>query len=460
MAEHGALRYTVLKLDKGEPTLKLETSLWEVFYLVHITQEGGARMKIGSTFYLSRVLGNVVHTKENKSIGRLKDFVVDIDAIRPRVIAARIKQGKEILTIPFESLQIEKVHAQYRLTCVKVEPAPIYPEDSTFLLAKSILDKQLIDINGRKLVRVNDIRLATLSAGTFVVAVDVGVEGLLRRLGVAKPTKKLLQPLHISIPSNLLLWDEIEAADFGQRGIRLSKESSRLATMHPSDLADILEDLDVRSQLDMFTSLDEDTKLDVLEELESEAQVSVVEQLSVSEAASILERMPSDEAADILDELDDSRATEILNAMQPESSNAIQTLLEYEEDTVGSLMTTDHLCFQETATAQEVIDQLRLTKPEADRVYYLYVVDEAQRLNGTISLRDLIIAEPDAALSTFTDENIIFVKDTDDTDVLFDLVDKYNLLAVPVVDREAKLVGVVTINDLVHNLKRTRRGRF
>lgn len=417
-------------------------------------------MKIGSTFYFSRVLGNTVYTQDNVSIGRLKDFIVDVNAIRPRVVAVLIKQGKGLSFISFESMQINKVNAQYRLTCLDMKQAPSYRTDSTFMLAKSILDKQLIDIDGRKLVRVNDVRLATLSAGTFVVAVDVGIEGLLRRLGIAKPTKKLLQPLHISIPSNLLLWDEIEAADFSQRGIRLSKDSSKLSTMHPSDLADILEDLDVKSQLDMFTSLDEETKLDVLEELESEAQVSVVEQLSVAEAASILERLPSDEAADILDELDDSLATEILSAMLPDSSGAIQTLLEYEEDAVGSLMTTDHLCFKESATAQEVIDQLRATKPEADRVYYLYVVDEAQRLTGTISLRDLIIAQPDASLDTFTDDNIVFVHDTDDTDVLFDIVDKYNLLAVPVVNRAGKLVGVVTINDLVHNLKRTRRGRF
>jgi len=417
-------------------------------------------MKIGSTFYLSRVLHNTVYTPDNQALGRLQDFVVDPEAIRPRVIAARVGRRGDSIFVAYDSMKIEKVNSQYRLTCSNAQPLKSVLTDSTFMLGKNVMDKQLIDIDGRKLVRVNDVRLAVLSAGTFVVAVDVGFEGLLRRLGVAKPIKRLLQPLNASMPSKLLLWDEIETLDFSQRGIRLSKDSSKLATLHPSDVADILEDLDVKSQLYMFASFDEETKLDVLEELEPEAQVAVLKQLTVQEAASILEQLPPDEAADILDELDEDHASQILHIMRPESSENIQTLLEYEEDAVGSLMTTDHLCFSELATAQQVIDELRATKPDADRVYYLYVVDEAQRLNGTVSLRDLIIAEPAAPLNTFSDENIIFVHDDDNVNVLFDIVDKYNLLAVPVVDEAGTLVGVVTINDVVHNLKRTRRGRF
>lgn len=416
-------------------------------------------MRSALTFYLSRVLNNRVYTEESKIVGRINDFVVDGNAIRPKVIAVRVRRGNESWFIGFNTISIEKVNAQYRITCSDVTPVS-YSTNNTFMLKKHVLDKQLIDIDGHKLVRVNDLRLATLSAGTFVVAVDVGFEGLLRRLGVAKPTKRLLKPLNISIPSNLLLWDEIETVHFGQRDIRLSKDLSKLSTMHPSDLADILEDLDIKSQLDMFASLDEEMKLNVLEELEAGDQVAVVEQLTVSEAAAILEKLPSDEAADILDELEDDRASEILHAMQPQSSHAIQTLLQYEEDTVGTIMTTDHLCFLETVTAQDVIISLRKIKPDADRVYYLYVVDKSNRLIGTVSLRDLIIADPEDTLGSFTDDNVTFVQDTDETGVLFDVVEKYNLLAVPVVDNAQNLVGVVTVNDVIHNLKRIRKGRF
>ncbi len=416
-------------------------------------------MKIGSTFYLSRVLGNFVYLSTNEFIGRLKDFVVDANAIRPKVIAARIRNGHDSWFVSFDAVHIEKVKSQYRIVCSNPSRFS-YQTDSTFMVAKHVLDKQLIDIDGRKLVRVNDVRLATLSGGTYVVAVDVGFEGLLRRLGVAKPAKKLLKPFNISIPSNLLLWDEVEAVRFDQNGIRLSKVSSKLSTMHPSDLADILEDLNTKSQLDIFTSLDEETKLDVLEELETEAQVSVMEQLTVQEAAAILEKLPPDEAADIIEELEEETTNEILGAMHPRSSDAIQTLLQYKDDTVGSVMTTDHLSFRQSVMALDVIESLRRIKPDADRVYYLYVVDRSNQLIGTISLRDLIIARPSDTLGSFTDRNVVYVKDTDDTEVLFDIVEKYNLLAVPVVDQAQKLIGVVTINDVIHNLKRTRKGRF
>ncbi|GMA51026.1 membrane protein [Alicyclobacillus contaminans] len=416
-------------------------------------------MKIGSTFYLSRVLGNRVYTPNGEVVGRLKDFVVDADAIRPKVIAARIRGRRESRFVAFEALDIEKVNAQYRVTCSDVTPVSNRAQ-STFMLAKHVLDKQLIDVDGRKLVRVNDLRLATLSGGTYVIAVDVGFEGFLRRLGVAKPIKRLLKPLRLSIPSNLLLWDEVETVDFGQKGIRLSKGSSKLATMHPSDLADILEELDVKSQLDVFTSLDEETKLDVLEEMETEAQVSVVEQLTVPQAAAILEKLPSDEAADILEELEEDRANQIMEVMHPASTAAIRTLLQYPEDSVGSVMTTDYVAFAASVTAGEALAALRTMRPEADRMYYLYVVNQDGRLAGAVSLGDVILAEPSERLGSLADENIVSVQDTDDEDVLFDVFEKYNLLAVPVVDDTKTLVGMVTVNDVLSLVKRSRRGRF
>lgn len=416
-------------------------------------------MKVGFTFYLSRVIGNRVYTSDGTVIGRLKDFIVDLNAIRPKVIAARIRMQKEVRAVSFDFMQIEKVNAQYRIECFDASPFSCRTDD-TFLIVKHVLDKQLVDLDGRKLVRVNDVRLATLSGGTYIVAVDVGFEGLLRRLGIAKPTKRLLKPFNVSIPSNLLLWDEVETVEFGHRGIRLSKVTSKLATMHPSDLADILEDLDAKSQLEVFTSLDEETKLDVLEELEAEAQVAVMEQLSVQEAASILEKLPSDEAADIIEELEDEHAHLILDAMHTESKGAIQSLLEYEDDTVGSLMTTDFLSFSESVTADEVIKLLRALKPDADRIYYLYVVDSSKRLLGTVSLRDLIVSSPEEALREFFDDSVIYVHDTDETDVLFDVAEKYNLLAIPVVDEARTLVGVVPVNDVIHYMKQVRKGRF
>ena len=210
------------------------------------------------------------------------------------------------------------------------------------LLVESILDKQIVDMNGRKLVRVNDVRLATLPTGTFAVAVDIGIEGLLRRIGIAFPIKKFLLFFKVNIPAKFILWDDVQAIDHSSLNIRLSKSYAKLQTLHPSDMADILEDLGKKSSMSVFFSLDEEKAADVLEELEMHAQIHILENLPVNKAADVLEKMPADEVADILDKLEDERAEMLLKEMDTETSQEVRELLEYEDNLVGSLMTTDY----------------------------------------------------------------------------------------------------------------------
>jgi Mg2+ transporter MgtE len=322
------------------------------------------------------------------------------------------------------------------------------------------LTKQIVDIDGRKLVRVNDLRLASLEAGVLVVAVDVGIEGLLRRLGIAKQVKKILKPFSKSVPSKLILWDEVETIDFTNKGIKLSKAFSKLSTLHPSDLADIIEDMDSKTQAEIFASLDEEKAADVLEELETDAKIKVLESLSVEKAADVLEKMPADEVADLLDEIDEDKAEELLDEMENEASEEVRELMEYPDTSVGSLMATDYISFSDKMTVNDTILELRRLKPESDTIYYLYVVDSRERLIGTVSLRDIIVSCPDTTLSSIMNKNVIHVCDNDKIDSLAEIISKYSLLAIPVVDEEMKMMGVVVIDDVVYDLMKRKKRKI
>ena len=410
------------------------------------------------TFYLSRIVGNKIWTNPQNAAGKLLDLIVDVSAVRPQVVAAKVRIGNKIRFLDFSSFVITKKQQQYYIECNELIDKEV-SSDNTLFLVKHVLDKQIVDMFGRKVVRVNDLRLAILSNGVYTVAVDVGFEGLLRRLGIAKQIKNMMKPLGVSIPGKLLLWDEVETIDFSNRGIKLSKGYSKISALHPSDLADILEELDRSTQLAVFSSLDAEKAADVLEELETEAQINVLESLTVERAADMLDKLPTDEVADILDELDEDQANEILNKMEPERSDEVKELMDYPDKSVGSIMTTEFISFNEHVKANEVIEELRRLKPESDSIYYLYIVDDDNKLIAHLSLRDLIVAEPEIKLNQIMNRDVVYVSDDEHIHILNEIISKYNLLAVPVVDESMRLIGTVLINDVVYNLLKSRRKR-
>ena len=299
------------------------------------------------TLYLSHLVGRYLYQVDGSTIGRIKDIVVDISAtdvsesVRPRVIAVQIKSKGKKKYIDAKYLKVYKVGFRYDIIVEKPVYTQIELVENLILLAEDVMDKQLVDINGRKLVRVNDVRLVSIDNGIFAIAVDVGMEGLLRRLGVMLPLKKLLDVFNLSMPSKFILWDDVEAVDFSTSRITLSKPFSKLQELHPSDLADIIEDLGKTTRTDIFSSLDDEKAADVLEEMEVSAQIDIIERLPLDKAADVLEKMPADEVADILDELDKDKAELLLNEMEKEVSEEVRELLEYEDNEVGSIMTND-----------------------------------------------------------------------------------------------------------------------
>lgn len=418
-----------------------------------------------TTFYLSGIIGKEVFGADGDSIGFVRDLLVNAapsghnDPNSQLITGVKLKIGKKFTYYSFRGFRVVKAREKLSVTCSELLELTTEDVDNGLLLVENILDKQIVDLNGRKLVRVNDVRLATLPAGTFAIAVDIGIEGLLRRIGIADPIKNFLSLLRVSIPAKFILWDDVQAIDFSNLNIKLSKSYSKLNTLHPSDLADILEDLGKKSSMSLFSVLDEERAADVLEELEPHAQVHIVENLPVNKAADVLEKMPADEVADILDELEDEKAEMLLNEMDTESSQEVRELLEYPDNSVGSLMTTDILSFKPEVTVESVIKELRTRKPEAAELYNMFVTEADDELLGTFNLRDLVVAEPETRVSDIMKKEPLSLFDNQKVGDIAEMISKYNLLAIPVVDERNLLQGMVVVDDIVEDLINERRTR-
>jgi len=415
-----------------------------------------------TTFYFSRVLGNLVYDYNQTPIGKLADLIVDKEQLplegepsRPRICGIKIKKNWKSSYFYVKDFTIRKTKDGYYISCDQM--TEVKDIDDLYLLGDLILDKQIVDLNGKKLVRVNDIRLVSIPSGAFAIAVDIGIEGLLRRIGIAKPIKRVVQMLGGTIPAKFILWDDVEAVDFTNFNIKLSTSSSKLHTLHPSDLADIIENLGKTTGVAVFNSLDEEKAADVLEEMETRSQIHILESLSVEKAADVLEKMPANEAADIIDEMESAKAEELLKEMDAESSEEVRELLEYEDDAVGGWMSTEFIAVQKTATVGSVLAELRIQKPEPELLYNICVVNATDKLIATVSFRNLLVSEPDVPISAIMNKTPIFLYDTDKIDSIAELISKYHLLAIPVTDENKILAGLVMIDDIIEDLTDKRK---
>jgi magnesium transporter len=419
-----------------------------------------------TTFYLSSILDKKVFDYSGKAIGVIKDLLIftlpanqNDPSAQPLINGVSLKIGKETKFYSFQHFTVAKSEKKLNITCSELVELPPDSINNGLLLVENILDKQIVDMNGRKLVRVNDVRLVTLAQGTFAIAVDIGIEGLMRRIGISGPIKSFLSLFNVNVPAKFILWDDVQAIDFSNLNIILSKSYAKLHTLHPSDLADIIEDLGKKSSMKVFSSLDEEKAADVLEELETHAQIHIVENMPVDKAADLLEKMPADEVADILDELEDEKAESLLKEMEAESSQEVRELLEYPENSAGSLMTTDILAFSPEKTVDYVIKELRIKQPEAVELYNMFVTDVSDELIGTFNLRDLVVAQPETQVSKIMKSEPVFLVDNQKVDAIAEIISRYNLLAIPVVDENYILQGMVVIDDVVEDLINKRRTR-
>lgn len=405
-------------------------------------------MKRLLSVYVSSILGNRLYDKESNVIGRIIDVAVINDEQLPRVVALRIrKRDGSVLDSKCDFIDIyEQDNGKLHISCLNMAE---YKDENKIYLSKGLLDKQIVDINGRKVVRVNDLKLAELNGSLKVIAVDVGLTGLLRRLGIERPASAAARLFNKEPHDKLITWDNVEQLKLGSDKLTLSVSYKKLSKLHPADIADILESLDAKYRNEVFQALDDETAANTLEEIDPEIQADILESLNEDRASNILDNMDNDEIADILDDMEEGRVEKLLDHMEKEDADEIRTLMDYEETTVGSIMNMEFISFSPGLTVEETIKELRELHPTSEITYYLYVVDGLRRLTGVVSLRNLIISQPNVKLSEIMDTDVLSIKDTDSIEEVTELITKYDLLAVPVVNDKNVLVGMTILGDIV-----------
>jgi Mg2+ transporter MgtE len=315
------------------------------------------------------------------------------------------------------------------------------------LLSRDVLDKQIIDTDGARVVRVNDVELVRVNGTIYVSNVDVSWLGIVRRMGLVG----LANSLGGHFKQKGISWDDVELMHRDQ-SMQLRVPAEKLHELHPADLAEIVSDLNRLESGQLLDSLDVKHLADTLEEVESEFQVELVEHMSDEKVADVLEEMEPDEAADLLGDLPKERKEDLLALMEKDDADDVRKLLAYPEESAGGIMTTEYASIPPNLTASEAIQVLRGMADEVETMFYVYVVDKEEHLIGAFSLNNLIFALPDQKVSDFMTNRVITVNLTDDQETVAQIVSKYDLLAIPVVDDQNHLHGIVTADDALDKI--------
>jgi len=402
--------------------------------------------------YASEFIGRPVADADGMRIGKLKDLLATRhgDVPHPQLVAIEVKQPGGTVFIPInEVAALISLAIPLKKKISEIIPYTPHPED--LHLVRDVLDKQIIDTDGMRVVRVNDLELTRVNGGIYVANVDISGLGLMRRLGLSNLADRMAaRPRAGELPS-IISWDNIELLS-GDQPMRLKVPSSKMAELHPADLAEILSDLSRQESTKILENLDIETVADTLEEVEPEFQASLVEHMPDDRVADVLEEMAPDEAADLLAELPQDRKHELLKLMEDEEAEDVRKLLTYPEDTAGGIMNTEFFVVPVYFIASEVMEKLRAAAPEAETIYYLYVVDQDEHLVGVFSLRQLVLAQPEACVMDFMEKRVVTVDLMDSQEECAQVVSKYNLLAVPVVDDQKHIHGIVTADDALDKI--------
>ena len=396
--------------------------------------------------FLSQCIGLPVRDPNGEPLGTIADLIVAIGDKYPPVTGLVVRTDRRQIFIPWHDVAVfDETGAQLRVATIDIGKFRQRP--SEILLKANLLDKQIVDIEGRKVIRVNDVSIDSIEGRLRVVAVDVGAAGLLRRLGMEGAFRTIARNLRVGIPERYIDWEDVDPLDSTIASVRLRVPHAKLAELHPADLAAIIEDLAPRDRLGVLASLDDESLADVVEEMEPETQVDVLEDLTPERAADILEEMSPDDAADLVADLDQATRDEILALMEKDEAAEVQELLGYDEDSAGGIMTTEFIALEDHLTAGGAIDRLRELEPDAETIYYVYITSDDGHLVGVLSLRDLIVARPETPVQDVMIREPVAVLVTANQDEVAEVVAHYNLLAVPVVDDHGALMGIVTVDD-------------
>jgi CBS domain-containing protein len=406
-----------------------------------------------------------VHDVKGEYLGRLEDLCVDPSQNALRVASYLVKTPKKtIICISHEQMQSLSVRAGQ--TRVPREEVRCYaPDEGLLKVKKDILDQQIIDVNNRKVVRVNDVDfdIQPIDQHTElrIIGVNVGLAAALRRLlqgFVAKHTVRMITSL---FPTKIIPWEFVNLIEPDpQRRLKLRLSYDRVAELHPADIADILEGLSRDEQKAVFEGLDEETAAQALSEIPTRMQADLLESIPAQKAADIVEEMPPDEAADVLQELSPETSAEVLADMEKEEANEVRELLGFEENTAGALMTTEYVVVHESAVVEGAIAALKSFEGPIESIHAIYLVDNAAVLTAAVPVGRILLSEAGTPLKELATDSLISVPSHAAAISVVDLFHKYNLISLPVVDDSGHLLGVVTADDvleLVINKKQFRR---
>lgn len=407
--------------------------------------------------YLSELLNVKVYDLKGRRIGTFRDAAL-VPLIHPvRLDRFLVGAGPGWLSIRYD--QIESIGTDgIRLKDERLTP---YHSDEYMLrMVRDLLDQQIIDAQGRKVVRVNDITFLKESENgsevLHILEVDIGVRSIVRRLlrGIVSPTT--IRTVQRRIPAHSIRWEfcNILEAD-PQRRVRLNISNKLLEDMHPADLADIVENLSHDDRAAIFNTMDSEIAAELLSEVDPDLQTRIIDSLQTDKAAEILEEMEPSEAADLLNDLEVERSEEILDEMQPEDKEEVQELLDFRDDTAGGIMDTGYLSLNENATSAEAMLELRRDQERLENLHTIFLVDSEHRLRYSVPLAKLLFADRDTPLKNLASDPPLYVHVSEKQDRIAEMFDKYNLLTLPVIDEYERLIGVITVDDVVALLRKT-----
>lgn len=400
--------------------------------------------------FLSQILGRSIIGATGETIGRVDDLTAEFIEPYPVVtgIILRPALGKNPVVLPWKHVADMDQAISVAATSIQDLSLPDLREGE-LLLKDALLDKQVVDTDGAKIRRVNDLHFLKTRHGLHLVHVDVGFRGLMRRVGLLRIFDAILDALlDYKLSDHLIPWkftQPLSSPDL----LRLNIAQNRLGQIHPADLADILEELDIKQRSAVFQALDVETAAETLEETDPKIQVSLINDLNSEKASDIIEEMNLSEAADLIGDLPKAKAEVILKEMEKDIAEDVKELLAHPEREAGGMMTTSYLSFSPQTTVREALEKFRCEAADVDLVYYVYVTDEEERLLGVISLRDLLLADADQNLTEIMDERVVSVRLDDKHDTIAEQFAKYALTAIPVVDDEEKMQGAIIFKNLL-----------
>ncbi len=406
---------------------------------------------------LSELLGVRVLDPEGRSQGRVRELVAcpSADPVRICGLIVKTRQGDRLL-LPEHLAEVASTAV--RASAPLAEWPPFTNPEGLLLLGRDLLDQQIIDVHGRKVVRVNDLDLlqeqANHQLSLKIGDVDVGARGAVRRLLKGIVPAGALHALTQKLPPRVIPWEFVDLIETDPaRRVKLKIEHERLAKLHPADIADIVEELAPAEREAVFETLDEGVAAEALEEVNPKLQRAIVESLDSDRAADIVEEMDPDAAADLLADLPKEHTEKILEEMQPAEREEVSELLEFKEDTAAGRMTTDYLALPPTATVNDAIEALRKFEGGIESVSVMFLVDKDNKLVGAVPLASLVLAKSETTLSSLAPEPPISCHAGASEKQVAELFDKYNLLMLPVVDDQGVLTGVITADDVISLLR-------